>query len=257
MNPAGAVAGRGDAPNHGPGIGGASMGQSDKRARYRRILVKLSGEALLGAEDYGIDPVMLKRIANEVRDVTARLCSGTVQGKADVDLTDLASPAFRIESSAAHVQANDLVSSLTPAKNLLSGTMDMTSVISGKGSVPDAIVRTLAGEGNVNATGGKIALTPAVAALWSTLGLPERQAIEFKELASAFQLDGGRIVTKDLAVRGGDATWKARGAVAFDGALDYDIEVELAEETANAVRKKIGFMIWRNIPLALRRLFAM
>ncbi len=46
------------------------MGQSDNRARYRRILVKLSGEALLGAEDYGIDPAMLKRIASEIRDVT-------------------------------------------------------------------------------------------------------------------------------------------------------------------------------------------
>ena len=30
-------------------------------ARYRRILVKLSGEALLGSEDYGIDPKILKR----------------------------------------------------------------------------------------------------------------------------------------------------------------------------------------------------
>jgi uridylate kinase len=47
------------------------MGQSDKRARYRRILVKLSGEALLGVEDYGIDAAMLKRIATEIRDVTA------------------------------------------------------------------------------------------------------------------------------------------------------------------------------------------
>src|SRR5262245_63502587 len=44
---------------------------SDNRARYRRILVKLSGEALLGSEDYGIDPAMLKRIAGEIRDVTA------------------------------------------------------------------------------------------------------------------------------------------------------------------------------------------
>ena len=38
-------------------------------ARYRRILVKLSGEALLGGEDYGIDPAMLKRIAGEIRDL--------------------------------------------------------------------------------------------------------------------------------------------------------------------------------------------
>ena len=38
--------------------------------RYRRILVRLSGEALLGTEDYGIDPKMLKRIAGEIRDLT-------------------------------------------------------------------------------------------------------------------------------------------------------------------------------------------
>ena len=36
----------------------------------QRILLKLSGEALMGNEDYGIDPVMLKRIASEIRDVT-------------------------------------------------------------------------------------------------------------------------------------------------------------------------------------------
>jgi uridylate kinase len=35
----------------------------------RRILVKLSGEALMGEEDYGVDPKMLKRIAAEIREV--------------------------------------------------------------------------------------------------------------------------------------------------------------------------------------------
>jgi len=43
---------------------------STPTARYRRILVKLSGEALLGGEDYGIDPAMLKRIAGEIRELT-------------------------------------------------------------------------------------------------------------------------------------------------------------------------------------------
>ena len=36
---------------------------------YQRILLKLSGEALLGDEDYGIDPVIIGRIANEVLEV--------------------------------------------------------------------------------------------------------------------------------------------------------------------------------------------
>ena len=36
---------------------------------YQRILLKLSGEALLGDEDYGIDPAIIGRIANEVLEV--------------------------------------------------------------------------------------------------------------------------------------------------------------------------------------------
>lgn len=39
------------------------------QARYRRVLVKLSGEALLGDSDYGIDPLVLKRIAQEILEV--------------------------------------------------------------------------------------------------------------------------------------------------------------------------------------------
>ena len=36
---------------------------------YDRILLKLSGEALLGVEDYGIDPNVLTRIATEIREL--------------------------------------------------------------------------------------------------------------------------------------------------------------------------------------------
>ena len=46
------------------------MTDATPTARYQRILVKLSGEALLGNEDYGIDPSMLKRIAGEIRDLS-------------------------------------------------------------------------------------------------------------------------------------------------------------------------------------------
>ena len=37
----------------------------------KRILVKLSGEALLGSVDYGIDPAMLRRVAMELLEVTS------------------------------------------------------------------------------------------------------------------------------------------------------------------------------------------
>jgi len=39
------------------------------KSKYTRILVKLSGEALLGNTDYGIDPAVLKRIAGELQEI--------------------------------------------------------------------------------------------------------------------------------------------------------------------------------------------
>ncbi|MFC4728499.1 UMP kinase [Coralloluteibacterium thermophilus] len=42
---------------------------TDKPIKYRRILLKLSGEALMGRMDYGIDPEVIGRLANEILDV--------------------------------------------------------------------------------------------------------------------------------------------------------------------------------------------
>ena len=35
--------------------------------KYHRVLLKLSGEALMGSSDYGIDPQMLERLAHEIK----------------------------------------------------------------------------------------------------------------------------------------------------------------------------------------------
>jgi uridylate kinase len=39
--------------------------------RFSRILVKLSGEALLGSADYGIDPAVIKRVAGEIQEISS------------------------------------------------------------------------------------------------------------------------------------------------------------------------------------------
>ena len=39
---------------------------SDSPVRYRRVLLKLSGEALMGDLDYGIEPKVIQRIAAEI-----------------------------------------------------------------------------------------------------------------------------------------------------------------------------------------------
>ncbi len=46
-----------------------AAGAGSARPAYRRIVLKISGEALAGNQGYGIDPPVLERIAAEVRDV--------------------------------------------------------------------------------------------------------------------------------------------------------------------------------------------
>lgn len=51
---------------------GTTAATADENATpvYRRVLLKLSGEALMGDRDYGLDPVTVERIASEIRAVS-------------------------------------------------------------------------------------------------------------------------------------------------------------------------------------------
>ena len=42
------------------------MRQSSEGSQYKRVLVKLSGEALLGDQPYGIDPVVIGQVSSEI-----------------------------------------------------------------------------------------------------------------------------------------------------------------------------------------------
>ncbi len=39
------------------------------KARFKRVLLKISGEALMGTGEYGIEPAMVDRIAGDIKDV--------------------------------------------------------------------------------------------------------------------------------------------------------------------------------------------
>lgn len=45
------------------------MKEKATRAIYKRVLIKLSGEALTGSNPSGIDPEILQRLAHEIRDI--------------------------------------------------------------------------------------------------------------------------------------------------------------------------------------------
>jgi uridylate kinase len=46
--------------------------KNSKRMKYKRVLLKLSGEALMGDQQYGIDPKILDQYANDIKTVTSK-----------------------------------------------------------------------------------------------------------------------------------------------------------------------------------------
>jgi uridylate kinase len=46
------------------------MANSNKKPVYKRILLKLSGEALMGDAEFGIDPKVIDRISDEIKELT-------------------------------------------------------------------------------------------------------------------------------------------------------------------------------------------
>lgn len=61
------------------------MAETTQQIRYKRVLLKLSGEALLGDREFGIDPAILKRVAEEVAEmVRAGVEVGLVVGGGNI-----------------------------------------------------------------------------------------------------------------------------------------------------------------------------
>ena len=66
-----------------PGVGSATVGSGAGRPAFRRVLLKLSGEALMGDDAYGINRDMLLRVVGEIGAVTALGAAGMDRATAD------------------------------------------------------------------------------------------------------------------------------------------------------------------------------
>lgn len=173
-------------------------------------------------------------------DMRAACFTGRIEGDALVDLADPKAPSFEIDSRAAGLEANDFVSALTPARDVLHGSLDVASKFSGRGIDPKAIAASLVANGTVDAHGGRLARGPWTKAVWNALNLGEQEAIQFKEMTAPFSIQGGKLVTENLVIESPEAKWHANGSLAFDGMLDYGIEVELGEALGADFRKRAG-----------------
>jgi hypothetical protein len=114
----------------------------------------------------------------------------------------------------------------------------MESEWEGKGLTEEVLLRNLTAGGKANVKGGEIRNLEALGRVSSLLGLRQMSGLRFRELWSAFSIEGGKLRLDGLEIASADADWNVNGSVGFDGALDYDISVVLSEALSSEYKKK-------------------
>ena len=132
-------------------------------------------------------------------------------------------------AKAENLEANDFLSNLTPARDMLFGAFQMESSWQGRGLTPEDFLQNLEAGGTMRVRNGEIQNIPVLNRIAGLLGLNQMEQMRFREMWSGFSVANGRVGFDNLEIQATDADWTAAGSVGFDGSLDYDISVTLSE----------------------------
>jgi len=171
-----------------------------------------------------------------VDSVRARAFRGRIVGDAEVDIRGENDTAYRARVRAEEMEANDFLSHLTPAKDVLFGRFRMESEWEGRGLSPDTMLARLAAAGTMRVENGRLQNLEAIDTISEMLGRGRSGTLPFRALWSGFAVRDRRVLFDDLQASASDADWTASGSIGFDGSLDYEIRALLSEELSRKYR---------------------
>jgi uncharacterized protein involved in outer membrane biogenesis len=148
---------------------------------------------------------------------------GRINGNARFDLKDPANPGFAVKAKVDSVQADALLSAWTPAKGLMRGALNTTLDLSGTGTKPQDLTRSLTAIGLAAVTSGELGPTPALAAIAKLTGVPAFEKLSFRDLHLPFEVRNGKVATRAVTLHSQGGDWTMTGLTGFDGSLDYDV----------------------------------
>jgi hypothetical protein len=155
---------------------------------------------------------------------------GRVSGHAAFDLKNPASPGFQVQAKVDSVKADALLGAWTPAKNLFKGSLSTTLDLSGDGTAPDQLKRSLTAIGLAAMTSGEFGPTPALEAIAKLTKVPGFEKLTVHDLHLPFDVRDGRVTTRDVVMHTASGDWKATGNVGFDGSMDYAVSALIPAE---------------------------
>ena len=112
---------------------------------------------------------------------------------------------------------------------------DLDVELTAQGADVEAMKRSLRGGGTIAVRQGTIRGNSRLTRILSDLG--EEGDFEFEEFASRFTIMDGAVLQDPFAIRARQAELRLSGVVAFDGRLDYAIDVKPLGQSARNVRR--------------------
>ena len=136
------------------------------------------------------------------------------------------------------VDADQLLSAWTPARGWLHGALDTQLDLSGAGSSPEALKRTLTAVGLALVSNGTLGPGPALQAVASTLGIPSLKEVHFRDMKLPVRVEHGQVITDPVTIEGKSGKWQLIGGIGFDGRLDYAVSITLPPNVAAELGKR-------------------
>jgi hypothetical protein len=194
----------------------------------------------------------LRRDRLDVQDVTARVglnpqrltvpefsftgYQGTVAGSGSLDLANVENPVFVVDATATEVDADAFLSTWTPAKGLLRGTLSSDIDLSGAGLEAGDILPTLTALGLASLSSGSLGPGPAFQRIAEVTRIPSFATVQIRDGSIPFAVERGRVHVREVHLVGTTGDWKLAGSVGFDGSLDYAVSITLPA----AIAAKLG-----------------
>lgn len=177
-------------------------------------------------------------------EATARFFDGLMTANGTFDLSNPLQPALTASVDLNQLRASKFFTAFTQFDQIarlgqyLDGLFD--SAASLQIQMDQAFnpqLETLLAEGIFGTSSGVLKDLPLQEALVQHLGLAELQTLPIREWAHRFNISGEKLNVQQLSFDAGDFAFGLNGSQAFDGALDYNLNVELPQSAAAALEK--------------------
>lgn len=193
-----------------------------------------------------------------ISQMDGQVAGGAFSNSARVDLGKKGL-AYSAQLDMKAIQADPLLTAFAPgAAGSLSGAMDLTFALDGRGTEWQSLSRNLSGAGGLLVLDGRLVSPGLVNGLTDILRLPELSDIKFDHLQGQFKVVDGK-VKMDSQLLSKTLKLFPKGNVGLDGSLDLTLDTRLSPELSAKLDRKGGVLSyladqdgWIRVPLLLK-----